>query len=194
MSRVTVAEARQLHEREKLFDARVDLGARHFADAQTETDVVMHGHVVEERIALERETDAARAGRRGGAIDAVDLDAPFVRFLEPGDQAKDGRFAGTRWAEQRGNAPGGGREADAGGGRGLPLLAEALAQIANDDAHRASVGVAGKAKATFGPAAGALRFLGLPVRSTIFFRISVATARSVKSEATAKAPTKRYSL
>ena len=50
------------------FDAGVDLGLRTLADLEAEGDVLAHGHVLEGRVVLEDEADAALARGRGGRV------------------------------------------------------------------------------------------------------------------------------
>ena len=59
LRRVAVGPATELDELEQLVDARVDLGARPAAHLEAERDVVAHGHVLERRVVLEDEADAA---------------------------------------------------------------------------------------------------------------------------------------
>ena len=64
LRRVALRERLQLDELEQLGDALLDLGLRPLADLQAEGDVVVHGHVLEGRVVLEDEADAALLRRR----------------------------------------------------------------------------------------------------------------------------------
>ncbi len=58
---VALGEAVEADEVEQLLDARADLGLGPLAHAEPERDVVVHGHVLERRVVLEDEADAACA-------------------------------------------------------------------------------------------------------------------------------------
>ena len=62
-------------------DPRVDLPARHAAEAQTHGDVVEDRHVREQRIALEDQADIARRRRQRGDVTAADQDRKIIRRL-----------------------------------------------------------------------------------------------------------------
>ena len=59
LGRVAVLEAVQPDDLEQLVDAALDLGLGPLADRQAERDVVAHRHVLERRVVLEDEADAA---------------------------------------------------------------------------------------------------------------------------------------
>ena len=83
-----------------LLDLAIDLGGRHFADAQRIGDVLEHALVAVERVVLEHHADAAEARRHVGDVLAVDLDAAARWRFQPGEQAAGGRLARARGSEQ----------------------------------------------------------------------------------------------
>ena len=68
LRRVARRGSRQADEPQQLVDPRVDLGLRALADRQAEGDVVAHGHVLEGRVVLEDEADAALLRRHAGRV------------------------------------------------------------------------------------------------------------------------------
>ena len=93
--------AAQPDDAEQLVDLGADLGLRALADAQSEGDVLAHGHVLEGRVVLEDEADPAPLGGHGGGVLAGDDDAPRVGLLEAGDDAQQRRLPGAAGPEQR---------------------------------------------------------------------------------------------
>jgi hypothetical protein len=78
--------------------------ARPFAarfDFQTEGNVFKHGHVVEQSVVLEYESDVSIANRPQGRVAAVEQHLSFVRRLETGNDAQQRRLAASRGTEQR---------------------------------------------------------------------------------------------
>src|SRR3954471_9826621 len=86
---------------EQLVDLRGNLGLRALADAQPEGDVLAHGHVLERRVVLEDEADAAALRGQGRGVLVGDDDAPGVGQLEAGDHAQQRRLARAAGPEQR---------------------------------------------------------------------------------------------
>ena len=83
-----------------LADALVDLVLRHLAQAQPEGDVVVHGEVRIERVALEDHRDVAIA--RGDVVDdtVADPKRALADVLEPGDHPERRRLAATGRPDQ----------------------------------------------------------------------------------------------
>ena len=79
LRRVPLGEPVQLHEVEQLVDALADRRLRLLADREPEADVVAHGHVLERRVVLEDEADAAILRRHAGRVLAGDDDVARVR-------------------------------------------------------------------------------------------------------------------
>ena len=65
---IAIAKPVELHEPEQLLHARGDLGARPLPDAEREGDVLLHGHVPEERVVLEHDAHVPLAGAAGGDV------------------------------------------------------------------------------------------------------------------------------
>jgi hypothetical protein len=76
------------------------LGLGHVLEPHAEGDVVAHAQEREQGVALEHGVDLALVGRGADHVDPVEQDAPAGGLLEPGHQAKGGRLAATRRAEQ----------------------------------------------------------------------------------------------
>ena len=79
LRRIPLRQTGQLHELEQLGDAGADLAARAPPDRQAEGDVVPNSHVLEGRVVLEDETDAARLGRLDGC--ATTCLTSFCRYV-----------------------------------------------------------------------------------------------------------------
>ena len=73
----------QADDPEQLVDLGRDLGLRALADAQPEGDVLAHGHVLEGRVVLEDEADAAPLRGQDGGVLAGDDDAPASGASRP---------------------------------------------------------------------------------------------------------------
>ena len=93
LGRVAVLEPVEPDDLEQVVDLARDLGLGPLADGQPEGDVVAHGHVLERRIVLEDEPDAALLRGDAGDVAAADDDASAVELLEPGDRAQQRRLA-----------------------------------------------------------------------------------------------------
>src|SRR5262249_50149089 len=120
--------------------------------------------------------DAALARLHRGDVGAVDQDLPGIRPFQPGHDAQQRGLARAGRAEQR----------DEGTVRHLQLdavervdRAEALGQALDGDRHQLSAGSVRSERNR---------------HSSRVFSTSVTRARPASSEATAKAPTKLYSL
>ena len=104
---VVVGPAGDLDEVEQLVHAFADLGPRPLPDLQPEGDVLANGHVLERRVVLEDEADAALLRRLARDVHAVELYGSGLRLLEPGDDAQERRLAAAAGAEQRRQGAGG---------------------------------------------------------------------------------------
>ena len=82
------------------FDLALDLVAPDALSAQGEGDIVPHGQMRIEPIALEHHGDAASAWRHLVDGFAIDEDVTRSLLLEPGDDAKQRRLAAPGRAEQ----------------------------------------------------------------------------------------------
>ncbi|MNI17654.1 hypothetical protein D3C73_710330 [compost metagenome] len=78
----------------------LDLGIRHLAHAQAEGDVVLDGHVREQRVTLEHHTQATAGGLGMGDVTTVQDDTPAGDFNEPGDHLQGGGFTASGRTEQ----------------------------------------------------------------------------------------------
>ncbi len=132
LRRVAIGPAAEVDEREQLVDALADLGLRALADLQAERDVVAHGHVLEGRVVLEDEADAAVLGghRRHGLAGEQHLAA--VGGLEPGEHPQERRLAAPGRAEEGGQRSVGNAQRDVVEGE---EAVEALADVADVDGH-----------------------------------------------------------
>ena len=100
--------------------------------AKAERDVLEHGHVAEERVVLEDETDAAFADLPVRRILAVEQHTPAVGRLEPCDDAQQRGLAAARRPEQRHELARTDLEADVTECR---EVAELLSDASDVDAH-----------------------------------------------------------
>ena len=82
-------------------DFFVHLGLLHFLDAQTERDVVVHGHRREERVALEHDADVPILDGHMGDVLIADEHLALRRLDEAGNGAERCRFAAAGRAEER---------------------------------------------------------------------------------------------
>ncbi len=84
LGRVALSETLELHEVKQLLDALADLRLRPLPHLQAERDVVVHGHVLEGRVVLEDEADAALLRRERGRVPSRDGDlAPSSGHSSP---------------------------------------------------------------------------------------------------------------
>ena len=177
---VTLGLPIELHEFQELVHAAANFGLGRplpsAFDTQPEGDILEHGEVAEQRVVLEHEADLALTHVRVRGVLAIDDDLARIRKVEPGDDAQERRLSAPRRAEQRHELAGGDVDAH-------PVerdeAAEGLADVLNFDGHAAS----------------SISTTLLPARHSIIVLItSVTKARSAKSDATAKAAAKLYSL
>src|SRR5439155_8469365 len=85
---VALGKPFQLHELEQVVHALRDLRARPATHLEAESDVLAHGHVLERRVVLEDEADAALLRSPAGDVLTVQEDHALVGTLEPGDHAQ----------------------------------------------------------------------------------------------------------
>jgi hypothetical protein len=83
------------------------------AHAQAERDVLEHGEVIEKRVVLEHETDAALARADRGHVAALEAYRAAIRELEAGGHAQQCGLAATGRSEQGEQPAGFDREVDA---------------------------------------------------------------------------------
>src|SRR6266566_5223742 len=100
-------------------DRRVDLGPWRPARLEAERDVVGHGQVGKQRIALEHDADVALVGGHAGEVGAVEPHPAAVGGQEPGDDAEQRRLATAGRPEQRDELTGADLEVQALDDRGL---------------------------------------------------------------------------
>ncbi len=91
---------------------RLGDGIRHAATPQSERDVLDHGHVREQRVALEHRVHRPLVRLDRGHILPSDEDAARGRVLEPGDQTQCGRLAAARRTEQGEERPRGDQQVE----------------------------------------------------------------------------------
>src|SRR5690606_6398816 len=90
----------EVEEPEELRDALADGLLLPVSHLEREGDVVLHPHVLVERVLLEDEADVALLRLHVGDVLVADEDASAVRDLEPGNHAQHRRLPGARGAEQ----------------------------------------------------------------------------------------------
>ena len=132
---VAVAQSSEADEVEQLLALAAPLGSRHAPDPQAKGDVLRRGHVLEDRVVLEDETDAALLGGKIRHVRPLQLDAPSVRGGQAGDHAQDRALAAAARAQEDGELPVGDLELHAfdDGAAG-----EALGEPVQDDRHGCS--------------------------------------------------------
>ena len=177
---IAVLQRFEADQMQHLVDALANQLARRFAHLESIRDVLRDGHVPEQRVVLEDETNFAIARRLLGDVLAVADDGPGVGDFESRDDAQQRRLAGSRRSEQREQLAVRNVEADALERR---KAAELLRNTIDGDAHERSSFVPSAADLT--RAASAL--------STPTLASSVSSATSVSSDATANEPGKLYS-
>ena len=91
------ADAEDLH---RALDLLADPGLRHLPVAQPEGQIVVHAHVLVERVVLEHHRDVAVLGRQVVDHPLADRDRAGADLLEPGDHAQRGRLAAARRPDQ----------------------------------------------------------------------------------------------
>jgi hypothetical protein len=74
---------------------------RRFLHPQAKGDVLKHGHVREQGIALKDGIDVAVFRRNMGDIVVLEMDPAAIDVFQPGDKAQNGCFTAARGAKQR---------------------------------------------------------------------------------------------
>ncbi len=100
LARVALGMLTEAHQLQHPFDTRVQLGGRHLAHPQAKCNVVGHGHVRKQRIALKHYAEASAARFGVGDVAPVEHNAPVTDFNETGDHLQGGGFAAAGRAEQ----------------------------------------------------------------------------------------------
>ena len=100
LGRITAAQRGQSDQLERRLDTSGDLVARPAAHLQAKRDVVPHGHVRPQRVALEDHRRWPALGRLFENADAVDAHVARVRLEESADHAQRRRLAAAGWSQQ----------------------------------------------------------------------------------------------
>ena len=90
----------KVDEAARVLDALGDLLLRHLLQLQAECDVLVHGEVRVERVALEDHRDVAVAGRHVVHHLVADLEHTLRDVLEPGHHAQRRRLSATRRTDE----------------------------------------------------------------------------------------------
>ena len=98
--RLVVRAVGHPHHLQCLGDAPLPLGGRDFAKLQSKGDVLAHGHVRPQGVALEHHAGVALVGREIRDIRVADPDRAAVRDAEARDAAEQGGLAAAARAEQ----------------------------------------------------------------------------------------------
>ena len=98
--RVSVGEGRQPHQFQQLVDPLTLCRLVDAADRKAEGDVPAHGHVAEQGVVLEDESEAAILDAGVRQLLSRDPHASGVRLLQPGDHPQDGALSGTARSQQ----------------------------------------------------------------------------------------------
>src|SRR4051812_35894939 len=85
-------KSRQAHYFQKIVDLFLDFGLRLLADLQAEGDVVANSQMLERRIVLEDEPDAASLRRYLSHVTPVDRDSAGIGQIQARDCAQQGRL------------------------------------------------------------------------------------------------------
>src|SRR5439155_7419088 len=105
LARHAPGQVTQLHEGEGLVDSSAEFWPPDASRPEAIGDVLEHGQVGEDRVALEHHADVPRVGGKGIQARAVADEAPAVRPDEPGDAAEECRLAASARAEEREELP-----------------------------------------------------------------------------------------
>ena len=101
--RLAPGVGRELHQRQHLVHALLDLCLGQAFALEAEGDVLPDVQVREQGIALEHHVHRPVVGRPGHQVLAAEQDAPGGRLLEAGQHAQQRRLAAARTAQQRKN-------------------------------------------------------------------------------------------
>ncbi|MNS50658.1 hypothetical protein D3C72_833120 [compost metagenome] len=97
---IACGEVLQLHQFQYFGDAFLAVIGIDLLHAQTKGDVLLHGHVGEQRIALEHHADPAFLRAHRHDIGTIEQDFAAIHRSQAGDAAQQGGFAATGRAEQ----------------------------------------------------------------------------------------------
>ena len=100
LARKAAGHRREMHQFERVGHPFATLGHGHAAHLQAEADVVGHGHVRKQRIALEHDAQPALAGLVVGDVAAVENDVAAGGRREACHHLQRGRLAAARRSEQ----------------------------------------------------------------------------------------------
>ena len=124
-----------LDQREQLADLAPDLRLRAPPDRQAEGDVIPDRHVLERRVVLEDEADAALLGGHVRHVTIAESDAALLGDLEAADDPQERRLAAARRAKQGGQGAVADLQRDIVEDDHVPV---ALGEVADRDRHRYS--------------------------------------------------------
>ena len=79
----------------RLCHPRIDFGGRGFPELQTEGEILFHGEMRVERVALEHHRDVSVFRRQRRYVSLGNFHGSRVYLFEPGDDAKERGFAAT---------------------------------------------------------------------------------------------------
>jgi hypothetical protein len=101
LTRIALGQRLEVHQRERLVDARLALAALDLAHLEAEADVLGHRHVRKQRVALEHDAQAAPARLLLRDVLAVEADRSGGRRDEARDHLQHRRLAAAGRPEQR---------------------------------------------------------------------------------------------
>ena len=101
LARLPLGEFLHPHQLQHVPGAGIDLGAGLSEHFEAEADVLRHGHVREQRVALEHSVDRPLEGRQQSDVLTVEQDLAVGRKFEAGDQAQQRCLAAARGTEKR---------------------------------------------------------------------------------------------
>ena len=99
--RLAVLATGEVDELEHVAHAFLHVRLAHLAALETECDVLVDGHVREQRVALEHRVDVALVGRQADHVAVAEVDRTRRRLLESADHPQGRRLAAPRRPEQR---------------------------------------------------------------------------------------------
>ena len=97
---IAVKHVLDVQQRRGIMDALVDLILIELVHLQSEGDIVIHGHMREDCIALEDHRDLALARRQIGHIPPADANPPLVRHAQAGNRAQQGGLPASAGTQQ----------------------------------------------------------------------------------------------
>jgi len=100
LGHIAFAHAGELHQRERLLDARRELGPGHFARAQSECHIFKDAHMREQGVTLKHHGRVAFFGGEVRDVASVKRDRAGIGCFETGGDAQRGRFAASARPQQ----------------------------------------------------------------------------------------------